>query len=72
MQYELTLYKYFEQNIRTETTIEKLATIWHCSSRHAKTQIQYLQQQQVVHWETSRGRGKKPFLTLLREKIEKC
>lgn len=70
MHYELTLYKYFEQNVRTETTIEMLATIWHCSSRHAKTQIQLLQQQQFVRWETMRGRGKKPFITLLREKIE--
>ena len=70
MHYELMLYQHFEQNVRTETTIDRLAELWCCSSRHAKTQIQYLQQQQVVRWETMRGRGKKPYITLLREKIE--
>ena len=70
MHYELMLYQHFEQNVRTETTIDQLAELWCCSSRHAKTQIQFLQQQQVVRWETMRGRGKKPFITLLREKIE--
>ncbi|MDI7742679.1 ABC transporter substrate-binding protein [Lysinibacillus fusiformis] len=70
MYYELELYKHFEQNVRTETSIEFLASIWHCSTRHAKTQIHLLHQQQVIEWETLRGRGKKPILTLLRDKIE--
>jgi SgrR family transcriptional regulator len=70
MHYELTLYQKFEQHVRTETTIDTLAELWDCSSRHAKTQIQALHQQQVVQWETLRGRGKKPFITLLRDKID--
>ncbi|MBD7937289.1 SgrR family transcriptional regulator [Cytobacillus sp. Sa5YUA1] len=67
--YELELYKHFKSNVRTQTSIDFLATIWHCSTRHAKTQIHLLHQQQVIEWETKRGRGKKPFLTLLRDPI---
>ncbi|MGN7479086.1 ABC transporter substrate-binding protein [Solibacillus silvestris] len=70
MLYELTLYKHFEQNSKTKTTIEELATIWQCSTRHAKNQIQLLDKCGVVHWETLRGRGKKPSITLLRNKID--
>jgi len=70
MHYEVTLFQFFQPHIRQETSIEQLATIWQCSSRYAKTIVQKLQQTQTIRWETSRGRGKKPYLTLLKTKQE--
>lgn len=70
MYYELELYKHFKPLVRTETSINFLSTIWHCSTRHAKTQIHMLHQNQVIEWEPLKGRGKKPYLTLHKEKIE--
>ena len=70
MHYNLVLHQYFEELKRTETSIEQLALIWSCSERYAKIVIKQLQQQQKVLWETSRGRGKKPFLTLCQSKTD--
>ncbi|MER1956676.1 MAG: ABC transporter substrate-binding protein [Solibacillus sp.] len=70
MHYNLVLHQYFEELKRTETSIEQLASIWHCSERYAKIVIKQLQQQQKVLWETSQGRGKKPFLTLCQSKTD--
>ena len=70
MQYELILHNYFRTKERTQTSIEALANIWQCSTRYAKTIVQRLQKQQIISWETSRGRGKKPYITLQRTKLE--
>ena len=36
MHYHLVLHQHFKELIRTETSIEQLASIWHCSERYAK------------------------------------
>jgi SgrR family transcriptional regulator len=68
MHYELRLFQFFKPHTRQETSIEELAQIWQCSARYAKTIVQKLQQQNIIQWETSKGRGKKPFITLLQSK----
>ncbi len=68
MHYELELFLFFSPHTRQKTCIEELAQIWRCSNRYAKKIIQKLKQQNIIKWETSRGRGKKPFLTLLTTK----
>ena len=68
MYYELRLFKFFKPHTRQETSIDELAQIWQCSARYAKTIVQKLQQQNLIQWETSKGRGKKPFITLLQSK----
>lgn len=70
MHYNLVLHQHFKEFIRTETSIEQLSSIWQCSERYAKIVIKQLQQQQKVLWETSRGRGKKPYLTLCQSKTD--
>lgn len=70
MHYNLVLYQHFEEQIRVETSIEQLASIWQCSERYAKIVIKKLHEQQMVLWETARGRGKKPFLTLCQSKAD--
>ena len=70
MHYELVLHQHYEEKKRTETTIEQLARIWLCSERYAKMVIKQLHEEQKVLWETSRGRGKKPFLTLCQSKTD--
>lgn len=70
MHYELVLHQYFEEQRRTETSIDQLACLWQCSDRYAKIVIKQLHEQQKVLWETSRGRGRKPFLTLLHSKTD--
>ena len=71
MHYQLRLFDFFHENIRKETSIEELAHIWQCSTRYAKTIIKKLQHEQIVKWETTKGRGKKPFITMIRSK-EDC
>lgn len=68
MDYGLTLFQYFSPFIRTETSIHQLTQIWHCSERHTKKLVQKLQQQNLIVWEPTLGRGKKPFLTLTQTK----
>lgn len=70
MNYELALCKHFEPQQRTETSIELIAAIWHCSTRHAKTQLHRLHDEQLIQWETFKGRGKKPFLTMIAEETD--
>ena len=70
MHYELALYSHFNEQQPTHTSIEELATIWSCSTRYAKTIIQRLANEKAVSWESFRGRGKKPILTLNRTKLE--
>lgn len=70
MNYELTLFQHFQPNRKTETTIKAIATIWHCSTRHAKTQLHRLHEQQIILWETFQGRGKKPLLTILVQEMD--
>ncbi|MEG0472630.1 MAG: ABC transporter substrate-binding protein [Solibacillus sp.] len=70
MNFELQLHQNFKQHKKMETTIDELAAIWHCSPRYAKTQMKLLHERQLVEWETKQGRGKKPFLTLLRAKTD--
>ncbi len=71
MQYQLRLFDFFNENVRKETSVEELAQIWQCSTRYAKTIVKKLQQQQIIKWEVTKGRGKKPFITILRSK-EDC
>ena len=68
MHYSLRLFDFYERKTRQETSIDELAQIWQCSTRYAKTIVKGLQQQQIIQWETSRGRGKRPFMTLLQSK----
>lgn len=70
MNSELMLFTRFLSMEKTQTSIKELAVIWQCTERHAKTKIQALQQEQKVIWETQQGRGKKPYITLLRDKID--
>lgn len=70
MHYELKLFQFFNVLYRQETSIEELAQIWQCSTRYAKTIVQKLHQQNIIKWETAKGRGKKPYITLLKSKAE--
>lgn len=60
----LILTKHFIEGIPTETSVAALSDLLCCSERHVKTIVQYLHNHQVISWETQRGRGKKPKLTL--------
>lgn len=71
MHYQLRLFDFFNENVRKETSVEELAQIWQCSTRYAKTIVKKLQQQQIIKWEVNKGRGKKPFITILQSK-EDC
>lgn len=71
MHYQLGLFEVFNENHKTETSIEELAQIWQCSTRYAKTIIKKLHEQKIVKWETAKGRGKKPFITLVQSR-EAC
>ncbi|MEK3765716.1 ABC transporter substrate-binding protein [Solibacillus sp. FSL K6-4121] len=51
---------------RTETSIAEIAKLLNCSTRYAKTIVHQLEENQKIRWETARGRGKKPFITMLR------
>lgn len=68
MYYELRLFQFFKLLKRQETSVEELAQIWQCSTRYAKTIIQKLQKQNLIKWEATKGRGKKPFITILKSK----
>ena len=71
MHYQLRLFDFYKEHVRTETSVEELAQIWQCSTRYAKTIVKKLQQQQIIKWEVTKGRGKKPFITILQLK-EQC
>ena len=71
MHYQLRLFDFYKEHVRTETSVEELAQIWQCSTRYAKTIVKKLQQQQIIKWEVMKGRGKKPFITILQLK-EQC
>ncbi|QTD42548.1 ABC transporter substrate-binding protein [Sporosarcina sp. Te-1] len=64
----LTLDNYFEVGCPAETTVALLAGMLNCSERHVKNIMNALHDEQVIHWATARGRGKKPRLTLLLSK----
>lgn len=66
MEYELMLSKHFKQNERTETTIAELAQLLNCSTRYVKTIVQHLHHTDKIEWESFKGRGKKPYITVLR------
>lgn len=66
MEYEFTLSKFFMKDQRTETSIAEIAKLLNCSTRYAKTIVHQLEENQKIRWETARGRGKKPFITMLR------
>lgn len=70
MHYELKLFEFFSVLTRQETSIEELARIWQCSTRYAKTIVQKLHKKNIIKWETAKGRGKKPYITLLNSKDE--
>lgn len=70
MYYELELHHHFPEKQTVITSIDELAEIWQCSSRYAKTIVHRLAEQQIILWETFRGRGKKPNLTLNRSKFD--
>ena len=66
MEYEYKLSKAFNQHVRQETTVADIANILNCSTRYAKTIIHALQAEGKISWETTRGRGKKPNITMNR------
>lgn len=66
MEYEYKLSKNFNQHVRQETTIAEIANLLCCSTRYAKTIIHTLQADCKINWETARGRGKKPHITMNR------
>ena len=70
MEFEYILSKYFYHQGRCETSIESLAEILNCSTRYTKTIIHKLHTQHKILWETTRGRGKKPFITVFRSEEE--
>lgn len=70
MHYELRLFDFFNEHVRKETSVDELAQIWHCSTRYAKTIVKKMQQLNIIKWEVTKGRGKKPFITLLQSKEE--
>lgn len=59
------LLDHFSPAIPIETTIFELAKLIDCSERHTKTVLKSFHEQGVIQWETKRGRGKKPQLTIL-------
>lgn len=64
VEYLLELTGNFLEDEETETSISALAGILNCSERHVKTIMQSLQNDGVIEWQTQRGRGKKPRLTV--------
>ncbi|MBB4826204.1 MarR-like DNA-binding transcriptional regulator SgrR of sgrS sRNA [Sporosarcina luteola] len=64
----LTLDNHFTVGCPAETTVALLAEMLNCSERHVKNIMNALHDEQVLHWATERGRGKKPRLTLLLSK----
>lgn len=70
MEFEYLLSKHFFNQGRSETSIESLAKRLNCSTRYTKTIVHKLHAQQKILWETSRGRGKKPFITVFRSEEE--
>ncbi len=66
MEYEYKLSKHFKQHVRQETTIAEIANLLCCSTRYAKTIIHTLHAGGKIEWETTRGRGKKPNITIHR------
>ena len=70
MEFEYLLSKHFYHYGRSETSIESLAERLNCSTRYTKTIVHKLHAQQKILWETSRGRGKKPFITVFRSEEE--
>src|SRR5690625_1278323 len=62
--YLRNLAEYFPHNQETETTVKELASLLNCSERYVKTIVHYLNDEGVIKWETFRGRGKKPRITL--------
>lgn len=70
MEYELLLSKHFQPHIRTETTIAELAKLLNCSTRYVKTIVQQLHKAGRIKWESFKGRGKKPYITMHRSTEE--
>ena len=70
MEYEYKLSKTFNQHVRQETTVAEIANILNCSTRYAKTIIHALQAEGKIRWETTRGRGKKPNITMNRSSTD--
>lgn len=64
VEYLLKLTDHFPVDDETETSIAMLSGMLNCSERHVKTIMQSLQNDGVIEWQTQRGRGKKPKLTL--------
>lgn len=64
VEYLLELTSHFQEDNETETSISALSGILNCSERHVKTIMQSLQNDGVIEWQTQRGRGKKPRLTV--------
>ncbi|MFD1416926.1 ABC transporter substrate-binding protein [Oceanobacillus jeddahense] len=62
--YASKLLSYYSLHNQTETTITELAAVFQCSERHTKTIIHYLMDEQWITWQVSRGRGRKPIITL--------
>lgn len=58
------LAEYFPYDQKVETTVKELASLLNCSDRYVKTIVNYLNAEGVIKWETFRGRGKKPRITL--------
>lgn len=68
--YLLPLYEKFEPFTSLETSIEELADIWNCSTRYAKTIVKVCCESKWIAWETFKGRGKKPRLTIQMHKLK--
>ncbi|MEO4053262.1 ABC transporter substrate-binding protein [Solibacillus sp. CAU 1738] len=68
--YLLSLYNHFEIGKQSETSIDELAEIWHCSTRYAKTIVKKCNENNWIDWATQQGRGKKPSIFLRLSKLE--
>lgn len=62
--YLIELARRFPQGSESETGIEELAALFHCSTRYTKTILKQLHQQGDIRWISFQGRGKKPRLLL--------
>jgi SgrR family transcriptional regulator len=68
----IVLTNHFEIGVETETTIAHISQFLNCSERHVKTIVHYLTKEGFIHWETHKGRGRKPRIKLLYPKEKLC
>jgi SgrR family transcriptional regulator len=67
---EIVISNHFYHKGKVQTSIKELSELLQCSERYTKTIVRQLEETGTIHWETARGRGKKPFIQVLQSPIE--